>query len=168
MSAQRSIVSSPRHVCCSSTDVARRLEAVRRPARQQGHVAAPDAHVAHLLADRVAVDGDRSLLAGGRQRRRQLDEAHRDVAVHAQHRLVVVARPPSRRALGADRLEHVLLVLADGDLLVRRRHPGDLEDVGEGVVLGVVVDDLDRALAVAVERTEDRRVLHRAPPGSSP
>ena len=124
--------------------------------RQQRHVAATGCGRAHLRAVRFAVDGDRPVLAGRGQRRGQLDQADGHVAVHAQHRLVVVARPPARRALGTDRLDDVLLVLADGDLLVRRRHAGDLEHVGERVVLGVVVDDLDRALAVVVERTEDR------------
>ena len=74
------------------------------------------------------------------------------------------ARPPPADALGADRLEDVLHVLGDGDLLPRLGVRGDLEDVGEGVVLGVVVDDVHRALLVGVERAEPGHVgRHRHP-----
>ena len=46
-------------------------------------------------------------------------EADLDLAVHHQCELVVRRRPPLGRALGTDRLDHELAVLADRDLLVR-------------------------------------------------
>ena len=67
--------------------------------------------------------------------------------------------PPLRGALGPDRLDDVLAVLA-------RPRPSrtagtlrrDLEDVGEGVALGIVIDDVDLALLVVGQRAESGRV----------
>ena len=50
------------------------------------------------------------------------------------------------------------MFLRDGDPLVRFRDRRDLEHVGERVVAGVVVDQLDAALLVVVKGCEARPV----------
>src|SRR4029453_12951943 len=96
-----------------------------------------------------ALEGGRGLLALG-----ELAQPHLDLAVHDERELVVGGGPPAAGALGADGLKDVLAVLADGDLLIGLRPRRHLEDVGEGVVLGVVVDDLDRTLLVVLQGAE--------------
>ena len=71
------------------------------------------------------------------------------------------AENQSGRALGAQRLDHVLAVLRDDDFLVGRGARGDVEHVRERVALDVVVDDLDVALDVACERAEGGRRTRR-------
>src|SRR5262245_20092935 len=82
-----------------------------------------------------------------------------DAAVHAEHELVMAAGVPGGGARGPDGFDHVLEVLSDGDALVRFRLGGDLEDVGEDVVLRVVIDDVDPALPIVVERAEHGGVV---------
>jgi hypothetical protein len=91
----------------------------------------------------------------------ELEQSDLDLAVHDQRELVVRGRPPAGGALGANGLDHVLDVLADRDLLVGLGLAGHLEDVGEDVVLGVVVDDLDAALVIVLERAEACRLALR-------
>jgi hypothetical protein len=100
----------------------------------------------------------------------ELDQLDADRAVHHEGELVVGGRAPVGGSLGADDLEHVLLVLGDGHLLPRLGVGPDLEHVGERVVVGLVVDRLDAALFVVEQAAEPGRVLrHGFPltPGSS-
>jgi len=66
---------------------------------------------------------------------------------------------PGRKPFCAPGLDDVVEVLADDDALIGRGRRSQLEHVGKDVVLRVVVDDVDRALAVAVERAEHRDVV---------
>ena len=147
ISAQRSMVSSPWMVCSRITPGAGGDEAVRGVGREQRHVTPAQHDPTHRPA-RPARRRRRPnpFLSAGASGVVELDQLDRDLAVQAQRELVVGARPPLARPLGADHLEHVLHVLADGDLLPRLGVRGDLEDVREGVVLGLVVDDVDAAL----------------------
>src|SRR6185436_14728687 len=91
-------------------------------------------------------------------------QADLDLAVHHQRELVLARRAPAGGALHADGLDHVLDVLTDGHLLEWPGLRGDLEDVPEDVVASIVVDDLDAALRVVLERPEACGVFHRASP----
>src|SRR3954453_16274305 len=135
--------------------------------RQQRLVAFAQDDAPHLLAGGLAIDPHGPLLVAGHQWRIELDQFDRDFTVHAQRELVVGAGPPLTGPLGADRLQHVLHVLADSYLLPWLRGIRHLEDVGERVVLGLVVDQLDRPFVVVGERPELRHVLSHATPWKS-
>ncbi|MNN76056.1 hypothetical protein D3C81_1924040 [compost metagenome] len=62
---------------------------------------------------------------------------------------------PGRGAFGAQGFDDVAEVQADHHLFIGGGLLGDLEDVGEGVVAGFALDDLDRTLAMVLERAED-------------
>src|SRR5207248_2239145 len=91
----------------------------------------------------------------------ELQQSDLDLAVHNQSELVVRRSAPARDPFRSDGLDHVVDVLADGDLLVRLGPRGHLEEVREDVVPRVVVDDLDAALDIALERAEACRVVLR-------
>src|SRR5829696_7290761 len=139
------------------------VEAVRGVGRQQRHVAPAGDDATHRCPHRLAVEADRARLAGGRDRGVEAHEAHFHLAVEHQGELVVGTRAPRRRSVGPDGLEDVLHVLTDGHLLVRLGHRRHFEDVGEGVALRVVIDQLDATLLVVGQRPELGRVLHRHP-----
>src|SRR5256714_4953797 len=136
----------------------RGAQAVGGVLRQQRLVAALQLHPAHLRTLRRALDEDGAVLVlvGYGLVDAQLDEMHLDLAVHDQRELVVRARVPGRLALGAQRLQHVDLVLPEDDLLVGLAHAGDLEAVRERVVLDVVRNGLHAALLVVLQRSELR------------
>jgi hypothetical protein len=67
-------------------------------------------------------------------------------------------------AFGANGLEHVVKILADGHFFVRFRFGCHLEDIREDVTLGVVINDLDTALFVIAQRAENSRILTHIPP----
>src|SRR6266540_1431913 len=139
------------------------VEPVGGADREQGHVAAAGAHLAHARAGGLALQRDRALeLRVGLLPVAQLHQLDGDLAVHHQRELVVGAGPPRRGALRAHRLEHVLAVLADRHLLVGPGAGRHLEHVGEGVVPGVVVDDLDVALLVVVQGPKPGREARQA------
>src|ERR1700749_3814570 len=70
----------------------------------------------------------------------------------------MVIRIPRRSALCANSFNHIFEILADRDLLVWFGFRGDLEAIGKNVMLRIVVNDLDAALFVIVERSENRLV----------
>ena len=128
------------------------MEAVGGAGGEQGHVAATGDDLAHARAAGLAFEGPVALGGGvGRLLVAHLGQLDPDLAVHDQGELVMGAGPPVRGALGPDRLQDVLPVLTDRDLLVRPGPRGDLEHVGERVVVGLVVDDLDMSLLVVVK-----------------
>src|SRR5262245_4220537 len=89
-------------------------------------------------------------------------------AIHAQRRFVVGRREPRGISLGSNRLEHVTKVLSDGYLFVGFRFRRDLKDIREHITFGIVVDDLDAALLIVVQRTEYSPILaHTMPPGGN-
>ena len=127
---------------------------------------AAEPHEAHVPADGRAGQPDRAFQAGWHDGAGevQLHELDLDAAIHDERELVVRGREPGRRAFGAQRLDHVLAVLCDDDLLVGQRARGDVEHIRECVALDVIVDDLDVALDVARERAEGGRELADAAP----
>src|SRR5258708_39824584 len=70
------------------------------------------------------------------------------------------AGAPAGGSLQPDRLEHILEILRNSDLLERLGVGGDFEDVGEGIVLRVIVDDLDPALLELVQRRQTSHIGH--------
>src|SRR5688572_3141823 len=142
-------------------DSVRRAESIRGARRQQRLMTAAQSHETHIAAHWGTRETHGALDAGRHDGAREieLDELDLDAAVHDDRELVVRGREPVGRALRAQRLDDVLAVLRDDDLLVRRGARGDLEHVRERVALDVVVDDLDVALDVARQRAERRREL---------
>src|SRR5258708_30496520 len=70
------------------------------------------------------------------------------------------AGAPAGGSLHPDSLEHILEILRNSDLLERLGVGGDFEDVGEGIVLRVIVDDLDPALLELVQRRQTSHIGH--------
>src|SRR5258708_30428378 len=67
---------------------------------------------------------------------------------------------PGGGHLQPDSLEHIPEILRNSDLLERLGVGGDFEDVGEGIVLRVIVDDLDPALLELVQRRQTSHIGH--------
>ncbi|MCY1240569.1 hypothetical protein D9M72_534240 [compost metagenome] len=65
---------------------------------------------------------------------------------------------PGRGAFGTQGLDDVAKVQADHHLFIRGGAAGNVKDVGEGIVAGFALDDLDRSHAMVVERAEDSSV----------
>src|SRR6266702_1504879 len=84
---------------------------------------------------------------------------HVDLAIHHDAELVVRCREPRRRTFRPQRFDHVLEVLADHDLLVRRGMARNFEHIRHCVVLGLARDDFDGAFTVVVE-TPQPGLLH--------
>src|SRR6266436_1244651 len=114
----------------------RRVELVGAADRQKRHVAAAGAHHAHLSAIRRAADRDGARSARRRRGLVELQEPDLHLAIHDERELILGWGAPAGRALRADRFDHVLDVL----------------------------DDLDAALVVVLERPEACLVTHCSPP----
>ncbi|MOA31514.1 hypothetical protein D3C78_1526760 [compost metagenome] len=112
-------------------------------------MAALEQHVAHRPALRLLA-GESGALAF-HLRLVELEEVDAYFAVHDDGELIVGAGEPGGLAFGAQHLDHVAEVQADHRLLVGRRLLGDFEDVGEGVVTGLALHQLDGTLAVVIE-----------------
>src|SRR5687768_866172 len=117
---------------------------------------AAEPHEAHVAADGRACELDRAFDARryDSARKIELDELDLDTAVHDDREFVVRRGKPIGRSFRAQHLDHILAILGDDDLFVRSGVCGDVEYIGERIALDVVVDDLDVAFDVALERTE--------------
>src|SRR5689334_23355582 len=89
---------------------------------------------------------------------------HLDFTIHQHRELVVGRRKPWRIALGTQGLDYILKILANHDFFVGPSVRGDLEEIGECILLGTAGDDLDTTLLETLERAELRWIhaLHLA------
>ena len=120
-----------------------RLEPVGGALGQKAHMPAAQDQPAHLAPIHIAAHrlGAGELHVDRGLGRGQLDQMHLDLAVHAEHEFVMRSGEPAGHALGAHRFDHIFEILGDSDALIRLRLGADLENVGEDVVLGIVVDE---------------------------
>ena len=168
ISAQRSTVSSPRMVCSRITPGCVGVEAVGGVGGQQRHVAAARRRCGPSSSRPARRRCDRALLAGGRESGCRASRARPSTSPSMHEgELVVGAGAPLARCprRGSPRARTACSCRPRPSR--RASTAGDLEDVREGVVLRVVVDQLDGAFAVVVERPELSRVRHLSPRSST-
>src|SRR5215472_1160550 len=129
---------------------------------QQGHVPAAGHDVAHLGSLRVPLQHRGALVILGHELLPELHETNFDFPIHYDGCLIMRGRIPGRGSFRANRLQHVLEILAYRDLFVGFRSRGDFEDIRKGVVARIVIDNLYPTLFVILERSEPGPAPHHS------
>src|SRR6266568_2428903 len=137
------------------------MELVGSARRKQRHVATLGPNDPHLRTRRFPRQRNRAPLRKLHVAVAQLTQPNFQISVHDGDRLIMRRGEPGRRPFDPQRLNHILPIDTDGNLLVRLGHRGDFEDIREGIVFGVIVDNLDTTLLIVVQAAQHRAVTLR-------